>query len=252
LAVGANGNSGPEMKRNMFLDNVCTGLFLGQRISAHLMFVGVLAVMTLGRVGVAATEASKNNSQPASEYSINQDSKASEQFDIARDKMNKGDFIAAHKMLRTLGIQGHANAQDVLASMYIQGLGVKIDRQKAMQWYCALAHQPQGGRLVSRALWMLAEYFRTGGGLPSKRYKGKIRENEDPYRAYFWFEIMARQKNYFQEIYQDGEKLGNIGRYIVARQLEEAEIDQIKHFLQQWEPHEPVASLESCLALPQG
>jgi hypothetical protein len=240
------------MKRNMFLKDFSTGLLLGQRIGSLLFFIGFLAIMTFGRVSVAATDVPKNNSQPASEHSINQDSQASEQFDIARGKMNNGNFNSAYKILRTLGTQGHANAQDVLASMYIQGLGVKIDRQKAMQWYCALAHQPQGGRLVSRALWMLAEYFRTGGGLPSKRYKGKSRKNEDPYRAYFWFEIMARQKNYFQEIYQDGEKLGNIGRYIVARQLEEAEIDQIKHYLQQWEPHEPVASLESCLALPQG
>jgi len=221
-------------------------------MSAYLMIAGFLLAMTLSRVAMAATDVSRNNPQPISELPINQDSQASEQFDIARGKMTNGDYLAAHKILRTLGIQGHANAQDVLASMYIQGLGVKIDRQKAMQWYCALAHQPQGGRLVSRALWMLAEYFRTGGGLPSKRYKGKSRENEDPYRAYFWFEIMARQKNYFQEIYQDGEKLGNIGRYIVARQLEEAEIDQIKHYLQQWEPKGPLASIESCLALPQG
>ncbi len=247
-----NGNLRPDMKRNMFLGVSSSGLCSGSRMGVYLVLVSILVLMILGRAGVAATDVPENNSQPSSEYSINQDNQAAAQFDIARGKMNSGDFIAAHKILRTLATQGHANAQDVLASMYIQGLGVEIDRQKAMQWYCALAHQPQGGRLVSRALWMLAEYFRTGGGLPSKRYKGKSREHEDPYRAYFWFQIMAQQKNYFQEVYQDGEKLGNIGRYIVATQLEEAEIDQIKHYLQGWEAKGPMESIESCLALPQG
>jgi len=173
-------------------------------------------------------------------------------FETAKTQLNNGNFQAAHRILLPLARAGYAEAQDVLAAMYLQGLGVAVNRQRAMQWYCALAHQPQGGRMVSRAVWLLAEYFRTGGGLPSYRYKGKRRENEDPYRAYFWFEILARQKNYYQQVYQDGEKLGNIGRYIMARQLTEAEIDQIKSFLERWEPQEPVVSLENCLALPRG
>jgi len=136
--------------------------------------------------------------------------------------------------------------------MYLQGLGVAVNRQRAMQWYCALAHQPQGGRMVSRAVWLLAEYFRTGGGLPDKRYKQQQREHEDPYRAYFWFQILAQQKIYYQQVYADGEKLGNLGRFVMARQLNKAEIDQIKQYLKQWEPHEPLAALDTCLALPQG
>ena len=214
------------------------------RLCIPYLLAGLLAANFAGRVCAAA--------ENTADIKTDLDSRFASQFELAQTQLNSGEFNNAHKILLALGQAGHAHSQDVLASMYIQGLGVQINRQKAMQWYCALAHQPEGGRMVSRALWMLAEYFRTGGGLPSKRYKGKSRENEDPYRAYFWFEVLARQKNYYQQVYQDGEKLGNIGRYIVARQLEEAEIDQIKHFLKQWEPHEPLASLDGCLALPQG
>ncbi len=174
------------------------------------------------------------------------------QFKKAQAELNDKEYQAAHTILLPLGQAGHAQAQDVLASMYLQGLGVKANREQAMRWYCALAHQPQGGRIVSRALWLLAEYFRTGGGIPDKRYKNKRRENEDPYRAYFWFEILARQKDYYQQVFPDGQKLGNLGRYVVARQLMEAEIDRVKQYLGQWEPRKSLVSLEKCLALPQG
>ena len=173
-------------------------------------------------------------------------------FATAKAKLDNKEYQAAYNILLPLGKAGHAGAQDILAALYTQGLGVPPDREKAMQWYCALAHQPEGGRTVVRAVWLLAEYFRTGGGLPSKRYKQKRRENEDPYRAYFWFEVLARQKDYYQHVYPDGEKLGNIGRFVMARQLDESEIDQINFYLKQWEPHEPVVSLDQCLALPQG
>ncbi len=173
-------------------------------------------------------------------------------FKTAKSKLDAGDYKDAYRILLPLGRAGYAKAQDVLASLYLQGLGVKADREKAMQWYCALAHQPQGGRMVMRAVWLLAEYFRTGGGLPDKLYKNKHRENEDPYRAYFWFQVLAHQKDYYQQVHQDGEKLGNIGRFVMARQLDAAEIDQLEHYLKQWEPHEPLVSLEDCLRLPQG
>ena len=202
---------------------------------------GLMTVLLLGSLGVAAAEVAADTPSPSAR-----------RFETAKTQLSSGNYLQAHRILLPLAEAGYAEAQEVLAALYLQGLGVEANRQRAMQWYCALAHQPRGGRMVSRAVWLLAEYFRTGGGLPSYRYKGKRRENEDPYRAYFWFEVLARQKTYYQEVYQDGEKLGNIGRFVMARQLEEAEIDQIKYFLEQWEPHEPIDSLESCLALPQG
>ena len=211
------------------------------RFRAYWALAGLMTVLLLGSLGVAAAEIAAGTPSPSAS-----------RFETAKTQLNSGNYLEAHRILLPLAEAGYAEAQDVLAALYLQGLGVEANRQRAMQWYCALAHQPQGGRMVSRAVWLLAEYFRTGGGLPSYRYKGKRRENEDPYRAYFWFEVLARQKTYYQEVYQDGEKLGNIGRFVMARQLEEAEIDQIKYFLEQWEPHEPIDSLESCLALPQG
>ena len=183
---------------------------------------------------------------------IQPESTAAREFAAARARLADQDYQGAYQLLLPLGKAGHAGAQDILAALYTQGLGVHEDREKAMQWYCALAHQPEGGRKVVRAAWLLAEYFRTGGGLPSKRYQHKSREHEDPYRAYFWFEVLARQKDYYRQVYQEGEKLGNIGRFVMARQLNKAEIDQVKFFLQQWQPREPVTSLEQCLALPRG
>ena len=136
--------------------------------------------------------------------------------------------------------------------MYLRGLGVERDVRAGMSWYCMLAHHAEGGRGIMQAVWYLAEWFRTGGGMPGKHYNDGRRADEDPIRAYFWFSVMAEQKKLYQSVHDDSVRLGKIGRTSVGSVLYEEEKSDIADAVTRWHPGRPALSPEACLELPRG
>ena len=103
-----------------------------------------------------------------------------------------------------------------------------------------------------QAVWYLAEWFRTGGGIPGRHYNDGKRADEDPIRAYFWFSVLAEQKALYESVDEDSVRLGKIGRTAVGSVLFEQEKAEIGEALSRWGPKQPVSSPEQCLELPQG
>ncbi|GMQ74892.1 MAG: hypothetical protein BMS9Abin01_0133 [Gammaproteobacteria bacterium] len=170
----------------------------------------------------------------------------------ALERLQGGDFARALPELQSLARGGDARAQDTLAGLYVAGIGVARDVPRAMGWYCRLAHQPQGGPVVMHAVWFLAEYFRTGGGLPGPTYNDGRPEDENPLRAYFWFSVMAGQQGLYDTVDGRSVVLGRIGVNAVGGALFEAEKAALEEAVERWRPTRPVNSGDACLSLPDG
>lgn len=173
-------------------------------------------------------------------------------FDSAAAAISRGDVETGIAEFESLAKAGDARAQDALATIYLKGLGVPRNVGTAMSWYCMLAHQPEGGRGVMHAVWYLAEWFRTGGGIPGRHYNDGSRASEDPIRAYFWFSVMAMQKDLFRQVHEDSVRLGKIGMTAVGGALYDDEIAAIGAAVNDWRPEKPVASPQRCLEIPAG
>jgi len=168
------------------------------------------------------------------------------------ERLRDGEVETALPELRSLARDGDARAQDALATVYLEGIGVPADPQRAMGWYCALAHHGEGGERVIRAVWHLAEYFRTGGGVPGAGYRRGRREREDPVRAYFWFAVMARQETYYDQVEGGSTTLGKMGVNAMSRLLFPEERAALEKALERWRADRFTAGGAQCLALPTG
>lgn len=177
---------------------------------------------------------------------------AAGEFEGALAALERGEFATAIPTLEVLAEAGDPRAHDTLAAMYLQGIGVEADLPRAMQWYCRVAHDPAGGRPAMHAAWFLAEYFRTGGGVPGSHYLEGNQARSDPIRAYFWFLVMANQSGLYKETHADSVTLGKIGVNAVGRELYAEEKAGLARALAAWHPSRPVRSGEECLALPEG
>lgn len=173
-------------------------------------------------------------------------------FESAADAVSRGQVKAGIAEFESLAKAGDARAQDALATIYLKGLGVPRDVGAAMSWYCMIAHHPEGGRGVMQAVWFLAEWFRTGGGVPGRHYNDGSRANEDPIRAYFWFRVMAMQKALYQHVDQDSVRLGKIGMSAVGGALYEEEITAVAAAVSDWRPGQAAPSPQRCLEIPAG
>jgi TPR repeat protein len=177
---------------------------------------------------------------------------AAADLDTALARLASGDFARALPELHVLAGEGDVRAQGTLAGLYLEGIGVDRDVVEAMGWYCRVAHDRRGGPEVMHAVWYLAEYFRTGGGVPGRRYNQGRVEDENPLRAYFWFSVMAAQRGLYERVDARSEILGEIGVNAVGGVLLEGERVALGEALERWRPTRPVASAEACLGLPEG
>jgi hypothetical protein len=173
-------------------------------------------------------------------------------FEGALERLQGGDFARALPQLQSLAHGGDARAQDTLAGLYVAGIGVERDVPLAMSWYCRVAHQSRGGPQVMHAVWFLAEYFRTGGGLPGPSYNDGRPEDENPLRAYFWFSVMAGQQGLYDTVDDGSVILGKIGVNAVGGALFAAERAALEEAVERWRPTRPVDSGDACLSLPDG
>ena len=102
------------------------------------------------------------------------------------------------------------------------------------------------------AVWFLAEYFRTGGGVPGPGYNDGRRENENPLRAYFWFSVLAGQAALYEAVDDPSVILGRIGVNAVGGVLLADEKTALAEAVMRWHPTRRVDSGDACLALPDG
>lgn len=168
----------------------------------------------------------------------------------AAQLLRQGDAPGARAAYRDLAEAGNPLAQQALAGMLLDGLGGAADRQRAMHWLCRLAHHRAGGPDVLRAAWYLAEYFRTGGGLPGQRYNDGERAAENPIKAYFWFGVLAGQARYYARTDARARTLGELGMRRVGDQLYDGERQQVERALERWTPLDAASRSERCLDLP--
>ncbi len=173
-------------------------------------------------------------------------------LETALEQLERGDFARALPELQALAGAGDVRARDTLAGLYLKGVGVERDVTEAMGWYCRIAHERRGGPQVMRAVWFLAEYFRTGGGVPGPGYADGRPENENPLRAYFWFSVMAAQQRLYERVDERSVILGKIGANALGGVLLEEEKVALGEALGRWRPTRPVASAAACLDLPDG
>ncbi|MBI2319358.1 MAG: SEL1-like repeat protein, partial [Betaproteobacteria bacterium] len=62
-------------------------------------------------------------------------------FELGREALLAKDYATAYRALREVAEQGHAQAQAVLAGMYLAGEGVAADDAEALRWYQRAADQ---------------------------------------------------------------------------------------------------------------
>jgi TPR repeat protein len=64
-----------------------------------------------------------------------QNNQANRYFDYGIERMREGNYAEAYCYLRPLADRGHADAQYTLGWMYHNGYGLRIDDEKAFEWW---------------------------------------------------------------------------------------------------------------------
>ena len=177
---------------------------------------------------------------------------AAPNFEDLQDMLAPGEFDAAAPHLEVLAGAGDKRAQGILANMYLSGQGRPVDIRKSMGFSCLEAHHVAGGKGIMNAAWLLAEYFRTGGGVPGSHYNAGSIGQEDPYRAYFWFSVLASQARLYHQVHQDSARLGELGMSVVGRVLYPQEKTMLAEVLENWRPEPFAGDPDDCLRQPPG
>ena len=224
---------------------------LSGRASVALVFREIVTLASRGTVALVRRGTVTLALLAAVAGAAGEPSRSPDDFDAAVAQLAAGDASGARDAFAALARAGDLRAQDALAGMLVAGIGGDADRERAMGWYCVLAHQPAGGREVAHALWSLAEYYRTGGGLPGRRWQGARPGREDPLRAYFWFRLLSAQGEHYRDTVDSAARLGRLGAESAARQLFAEERARVEARLERWRANPREVSPESCLRLPE-
>lgn len=96
-------------------------------------------------------------------------------FDSGSSAFADGDYVTALRIWKPLAEKGYPKAQDSLAGMYKEGLGVAQDHKKALKWYRLAAEQGYAGGQYGLALM-----YRQGVGVPQSYV-----------HAHMWFNVAA-------------------------------------------------------------
>ncbi|MGI9334709.1 MAG: hypothetical protein ACR2RL_16325 [Gammaproteobacteria bacterium] len=165
--------------------------------------------------------------------------------------LESGQVEAALQALRVLAANRDFRAQGALANIHLEGLGVPRDPAKAMRWYCLLAYHREGGELIMTGIWRLAEYLRTGGGVPGHGYAERDAAREDPIRALFWFQVLAQQSRWYLDVDTSSQRIGSLGVRRLTDQLFPVELERVAAALEHFDPARPPPD-SSCLKAPAG
>lgn len=166
--------------------------------------------------------------------------------------LEAGEAAPAIRALNALAAGNDLRAEGALANIYLEGLGVSRAPARAMQWYCRLAYHREGGETIMRGIWRMAEYLRTGGGVPGHGYSQADLEREDPIRALFWFEVLAQQERWYDAADASSQRIGRLGARELKSQLFPAELEKVRVALDSFDVANPPSPSETCLTHPPG
>jgi hypothetical protein len=121
-----------------------------------------------------------------------------------------GDYAAAREEWRPLAESGDAEAQAALAGLFVQGLGVPFDSQRAARWFRRAADQ---GHTIAQL--NLGDYYARGRGVPL-----------DLAQAWFWLGLAARQGNRWAETRRDA----------IGKAMDGTALTMAKRRLKRWRP----------------
>jgi hypothetical protein len=93
----------------------------------------------------------------------------------------RGDYVTAERLYRSLAEQGDASAQHFLGKMYVNGEGVRQDPVEAAKWFRLAANQSHTG-----AQFYLGGMYASGNGVP-----------QDYVQAYMWFDLSSAGQEAF-------------------------------------------------------
>ena len=131
------------------------------------------------------------------------------QLDGALNMYNKGNFVEAFEIFQSLAIQGDADAQLGLGTMYAQGHGVVQDYKQAVDWFRKAAEQGH-----APAQYNLGIMYVKGQGVP-----------QDHVRAHMWFNLAAAKGH------SDAVK----NRDVVASKMTQAQIGEAQKLARECE-----------------
>ena len=131
-------------------------------------------------------------------------------FDDARAARNKGDYATALRLWRPLADQGHADAQNYLGLMYLDGEGVPEDYAAAVSWFRKAAEQ---GHAIAQT--NLGDMYATGRGVAQAYVQ-----------AHMWFNLAAAQGD------ADAIKY----RKAAAAKMTPAQIAEAQRLAREWKP----------------
>jgi hypothetical protein len=125
-------------------------------------------------------------------------------YDEGLRAYQRGDYATALQEFLPLAEQGHAFAQNNLATMYAQGLGASQNYAEAARWFRRAAEQ--GERYAQNNLGYL---YAEGLGLA-----------RDDVLAYMWFSLAGETEN----------------RDLVAERMSAAQIAEAEQLARDWRP----------------
>ena len=121
-----------------------------------------------------------------------------------------GDYAVAREEWRPLAESGDAEAQVALAGLFVQGLGVPFDLQRAARWFRRAADQ---GHAIAQL--NLGDDYARGRGVPL-----------DLAQAWFWLGLAARQGNRWAETRRDA----------IEKAMDGTALTMAKRRLKRWRP----------------
>jgi TPR repeat protein len=123
------------------------------------------------------------------------------------------DYAKARQWYEQAATQGVAQAQFNLGELYLDGKGVPQDYGQAQQWYEQAA--AQGYAVAQLRLGLL---YAHGRGVP-----------QDYVQAHKWYNLAGA----------NGDKDASEIRYLLAKQMTPAQIDEAQRLAREWKPKTP-------------
>ena len=131
-------------------------------------------------------------------------------FQDARDAIDKEDYKTAHQIFLKLAKKGHVEAQFNLALIYDLGKGVPKNHKEAVKWYRLAAEQG-----LAEAQLNLGVNYGLGRGVP-----------QDYVLAHMWHNLAG----------SNGNEIAIKMRNILAKEMTPQQLEKAQEMARNWKP----------------
>ena len=143
------GDLSGDTDNNNFGMKILTVLLIIFLLAGAVWFIPSLRMQVVGYINAhlkravdnAETENSKQPETPVTEEVVNDPADAQTQYELGRECYESADYEQAAYWYSKAAVQGYADAQYELASMYAFGPGLEQDNEEAIAWYHKAAEQ---------------------------------------------------------------------------------------------------------------